>query len=823
MLSISSFVTFATQSGKWNFSTAYSLSGNGADDIVSVALAQVGKNGGDFGYTEEWCADFVSDCADLAGQSTVIPRSGYCPTLQNNIVTAGRDDVSVSNAQKGDIVFFGSNGADHVGIVYSNVNGAISTIEGNTENSNNSLSKVSHYSNRTAKISRVMRPAYNNSNPLTPSSIWTDYDKFLPGDVTVHWNRSANSTSYWLTGYIVYTNGEKLCFMDKDVGNVTEHKMTLMDAGVYTIYVSGVSNGKRSSTTLCNFEVIPKGTTPNRLKKCTYNGHTYELYSSSLSWEASKLWCESKGGYLATVTSMQEQLNLCVLFEDYNNLNFYLGGNSTNGTWQWVTDENFKYTAWANNQPDCAGNNEFYLSIWGDDNRNEVSKYWNDITNNYAKMAGFIFESGEINEPVSTPVDKVPTISYSAYTYNKSWCENAQNGDIVGEENGNRFRAIKINLDNCSGGIKYAAHFSNVGWKDFVSDNEICGTIDDSSSIEAFKMELYGDVANLYNVYYCTYVQDIGWLGWAKNGELSGTSGGSLPITAMKIMLVPKIEYSSHLEDKGWQNFVNEDEISGTVGESRQIEAVKIRLKDTSYGNINYNSHIKYIGWSENVINGKQSGTTGLNLRLEALKVLLDGDANEMFDVLYKIHIAEKGWLDWVRNGEISGTIGESLRAEAYKAIIVPKGLDFNKESYKKLTQDFYNVTFDPTGGECRLTSTQVAYSGFYGELPIPEKDNYIFDGWYTLEDNVKISSTSILSKKSDIVLYAKWLVIGDIDNDGEIRVTDATVIQKYLSDQIELSDGQIRLADVNKDGAVTVTDATLIQKYIADLVDALG
>lgn len=60
---------------------------------------------------------------------------------------------------------------------------------------------------------------------------------------------------------------------------------------------------------------------------------------------------------------------------------------------------------------------------------------------------------------------------------------------------------------------------------------------------------------------------------------------------------------------------------------------------------------------------------------------------------------------------------------------------------------------------------------------------------------------------------------LGDIDNDGKIRVTDATVIQKYLSDQIELSDGQIRLADVNKDGAVTVTDATLIQKYIADLV----
>ena len=53
----------------------------------------------------EWCADFVSDCAVLAGQSSAIPHDGYCPTLKQKIINAGGKDVT-SSPQPGDIVFF---------------------------------------------------------------------------------------------------------------------------------------------------------------------------------------------------------------------------------------------------------------------------------------------------------------------------------------------------------------------------------------------------------------------------------------------------------------------------------------------------------------------------------------------------------------------------------------------------------------------------------------------------------------------------------------------------------------------------------------------
>lgn len=58
--------------------------------------------------------------------------------------------------------------------------------------------------------------------------------------------------------------------------------------------------------------------------------------------------------------------------------------------------------------------------------------------------------------------------------------------------------------------------FSNVGWSDFYNNGELCGSDNAGSSIEAFKVELVGNIANSYNIYYCSYTKNLGWLGWAK-------------------------------------------------------------------------------------------------------------------------------------------------------------------------------------------------------------------------------------------------------------------------------------------------------------------
>lgn len=55
----------------------------------------------------------------------------------------------------------------------------------------------------------------------------------------------------------------------------------------------------------------------------------------------------------------------------------------------------------------------------------------------------------------------------------------------------------------------------------------------------------------------------------------------------------------------------------------------------------------------------------------------------------------------------------------------------------------------------------------------------------------------------------------GDINGDGVLSVTDATIIQKYAASLEKLTAEQLVLADYNRDGAVNVNDATEIQRAL--------
>ena len=117
--------------------------GGGSKAIVEVALSQVGNVGGEpywrwYGFSgrEEWCACFVSWCAEQCGyiESGVGPKFAYCPNgvawFQEHGRWKGRDYDPAS----GDIIFFDydSDGiSEHVGIVEKVVDGRISTVEGN--------------------------------------------------------------------------------------------------------------------------------------------------------------------------------------------------------------------------------------------------------------------------------------------------------------------------------------------------------------------------------------------------------------------------------------------------------------------------------------------------------------------------------------------------------------------------------------------------------------------------------------------------------------------------------------------------------------------
>lgn len=127
------------------------LYGAGNDDIVNVARSQLGNIGGQpywswygFGSRVEWCACFVSWCANECGyiDTGVIPKYGGCGNGVQWFQDRGQWQDKTYTPQLGDIIFFdwdnkGSSGpqdgsADHTGIVEKIVDGTIYTIEGNS-------------------------------------------------------------------------------------------------------------------------------------------------------------------------------------------------------------------------------------------------------------------------------------------------------------------------------------------------------------------------------------------------------------------------------------------------------------------------------------------------------------------------------------------------------------------------------------------------------------------------------------------------------------------------------------------------------------------
>ena len=56
---------------------------------------------------------------------------------------------------------------------------------------------------------------------------------------------------------------------------------------------------------------------------------------------------------------------------------------------------------------------------------------------------------------------------------------------------------------------------------------------------------------------------------------------------------------------------------------------------------------------------------------------------------------------------------------------------------------------------------------------------------------------------------------LGDVDDDGHIRVNDAQITLNYIVGNTELSEAQRLAADVSRDGNVRVNDAQMILNYI--------
>ena len=255
----SSIDVYAAQSRTENFDKTYSISGNQADDLISVAEKQIGKKESELGYTEAWCADFVCDCAKLTGMSdNIIPYNYGSRARCDYLYKYMKEKCSatpVTERKKGDIVFYYCSACRryvHTGIVLDETY----SIEGNygdqvTKVKSAYRDKPGHTLASGTITRKYLRPNYRGKkiDPVTTApSIWKNRDNYVVGDsVKFSWNSVENATGYWLT---VWYKGEQI--VTTQVSGNSEYTLENLGEGEYTAFLKAYNeiNNMESSISL---------------------------------------------------------------------------------------------------------------------------------------------------------------------------------------------------------------------------------------------------------------------------------------------------------------------------------------------------------------------------------------------------------------------------------------------------------------------------------------------------------------------------------------------------------------------------------------------
>jgi hypothetical protein len=128
------------------------------------------------------------------------------------------------------------------------------------------------------------------------------------------------------------------------------------------------------------------------------NDHFYEtiVVTEGITWTDAKEAAELSGGYLATITSQEEQ-NFIKEYILYGGSGYWIGGYQPpespepDGNWQWVTGEEFIYSHWCGGEPSNSGNNEDSIVMWASD---LIRGSWNDAPASYP-FNGYVLEIPE--------------------------------------------------------------------------------------------------------------------------------------------------------------------------------------------------------------------------------------------------------------------------------------------------------------------------------------------------------------------------------------------------------------------------------------------
>ena len=710
----------ATQVRTGYYNRSYTLGNNQADNIVAVAQAQMGKTKAQLNYTEAWCADFVSDCASLAGISNIIPGNGYCQTLYNNIKNKGGQDVS--SPQKGDIVFYYCKSCSvhwcHVGIminssqsVEGNYNGKVSLVNGIYKDGNGHSLANGHITRR------FIRPAYASVKPF---------------HINIDSPKAGASTTSGITaeGWAIYGNGVTniTCNINGNTYNCSRKSRPDV-ANAYPGYPTG---NEGFSYYIPEYLMHP-GT--NQLTFTAYNGNTV-LGSSTRTFQYNMTASKTLSDGLYTIVSavnnnsvfdiewasIVDEGNLVISNRNGgNNQKFdvtYLG----NGYYKIEAHHSKKaldvYNASTErlaNVQQCGYhggmNQKWILRSAGD------GYYYIISANNgmYMDLPNADISPGNsiwMNWGNGSPAEKwkFESTTEKKQTYNLTIYNG--NGTSMNEyEAGAR---ITLKADPPKSGMRFKK------WRIRLGDNT---KIDNEYSANTtLTMPASGSVVEALYEAIPTYTVTFNTNG----GIISGSSSKTVK-SGEKYGTLPTATKSGYTFD-GWYT-------SGSGGTKiTENTTVSLTGNQTLYAHWTARTYKVTFAANGGIISGNSYITVKTGSRYGTLPTATR--SGYTFDGWYT---SESGETRITENTTVSLTGNQTL--------------------YAHWTARTYTVTFNANGGTISGNNTRtVKYGEQYGILPTASRDGYTFDGWYTSENGgTQITYDTNVAITADQTLYAQW------------------------------------------------------------------
>lgn len=267
--------------------------------------------------------------------------------------------------------------------------------------------QVASYSNRGSRVD-VLAPGGSDSNNVFPDA--KIYSTVADGAVGYGYKVGTSMATPHVAGVAAMIFGIDPTFTAKEVKDIIKSTAT----GSYGEEGYKMLNAKLAVEKAIELRDQKANEKENSVAEPT-DGHKYEIFRETLTWEEAKAACEAKGGHLATITSQEEQK----MIESLNTQNskLWIGGyKNSAGQWCWVTGEPWEYQNWGDGEPNNSSNvvaDESCVAVW-------PSK-WNDLANsNTYEQSGYVCEWETSDAAEETQVEGYTGHVYEFYTLPES-------------------------------------------------------------------------------------------------------------------------------------------------------------------------------------------------------------------------------------------------------------------------------------------------------------------------------------------------------------------------------------------------------------------